>query len=114
MRLWSRVEFLLQSCGRLLVFGSARIRNGTNEPLKFMPGNGDMAKYKHGYEDHPLEDGTFTDYDLAEHEEAIFHEESKQKVLDGLGEDIINLRPLRMASKSFVDIGFLLQGSFTP
>ena len=78
-------------------------RTKCNEPLKFMPGNGDMAKYTLGYEDLPLEDGTFTDYDLAEHEEAIFHEESKQKVLDGLGEDIINLRPLRIASKSFVD-----------
>ena len=83
------MELILQLCGR-------KERNPCNEPLKFKPANGNTAKYILGYEDLPLEKDMFPPAEIAKHEEAIFHEESKRKVLNGLGEDILNLHPTKI------------------
>ena len=70
------------------------------EPLNFKPGNGQNARYTLGYEDLPVAKGLYSPDEISEHEEAIFHEESKQKILNGLGEDILNLRPTKITFKS--------------
>ena len=45
----------------------------------------------------------FPPAEIAKHEEAIFHEESKRKVLNGVGEDILNLCPTKIIQKNLLE-----------
>ena len=72
-------------------------------PLQFEPENGKTARYMLNYDDIPWAGGEFSAKDIAAHEQTIFYEESKQKALDDLSDDMVNLRPTKISQMPTLD-----------